>query len=146
MAAQTARAATWSAKTLREAVRFGIVGIVSVALNTLSIYLLTELFRINYLVSYLIVFFFCTVVGFRLNRGWSFRIVSGDQHKEFFRYLSVMVLTLIVAITAIHIFVALWGNYVIAVTLVSAGLAPLNFFVHRGWSFGRSLGCDHLDR
>ena len=131
-----------SRKLLREAIRFGVTGILSVAFNTAAITLLTELFRFDYVISYLIVFSAATLSGFYMNRSWSFRITHGEVSKDLLRYASFTIVTLIVALTALRLLEAFLGNYVAAVAIVSAVLAPVNFFVHRTWSFGQALGQD----
>jgi len=129
--------ALWSRKVFGEAIRFSIVGAVNVAFNIASIVMLTELFHLHYIFSYLIVFAAATLIGFLLNRSWSFGIVDGEARKDLFRYVSFTTLTLVVAITGIRFLDMILGNYVVAVAIVSALLAPVNFIVHRTWSFGQ---------
>ena len=129
----------WSRRVFGEAIRFSLVGILNVAFNTTSIVLLTELFRLHYIVSYLIVFSAATMIGFFLNRGWSFGIAHGEARKDFLRYVSFTIVTLVLGLAGIRLLVILCGNYAVAVALVSAVLAPVNFFVHRTWSFGQAL-------
>jgi len=129
--------ALWSRKVFGEAVRFSIVGAVNVAFNIASIVMLTELFHLHYIFSYLIVFAAATLIGFSLNRSWSFGIVDGEARKDLFRYVSLTIVTLAVAITGIRFLDMIFGNYIVAVAIVSALLAPVNFLVHRTWSFGQ---------
>ncbi|MFL6753812.1 MAG: glycosyltransferase [Sphingomicrobium sp.] len=129
----------WSRKLFGEAVRFGVVGSLNVVFNTMCIILLTELLSIHYIVSYLIVFSAATLIGFFLNRRWSFGIDHGAARKDLLRYVSFTIVTLLVGLAGIRVLDGLCGNYGIAVALVSAALAPINFFVHRTWSFGQNF-------
>lgn len=135
-------AASASGKLLGEAARFGITGLISVASNTLLIVLLTEVFKFHYVASYLFVFVAATLIGFFLNRSWSFRVTHGNLPKHLVRYAFFTIATLIVAVTALRLLEAFLGNYVAPVAVISAVLAPVNFFVHRTWSFGQDLGRD----
>lgn len=120
----------------REFARFLIVGGISALVNTIIIVLLTEIFRLNYLVSYAICFVSVTLFGFIANRSWSFSVDGQASSREARRYFAVTIGTTIIAMAASKVMVDLGLPYPVAVFLSAGAMAPLNFVSHRSFSFG----------
>lgn len=120
----------------REFARFLAVGTVSALANTIIIVLLTEIFRLNYLVSYAICFVGVTLFGFVANRSWSFSVDGQANSREAGRYFVVTTATTLIAMAASKVMVELGMSYPVAVFLSAGVMAPLNFVSHRCFSFG----------
>ena len=120
----------------REFARFLVVGGFSALVNTIIIVLLTEVFQINYLISYAICFVCVTLFGFVANRSWSFSVDGQANSREAGRYFAVTVVTTIIAMAASKVMVELGMPYPVAVFLSAGVMAPLNFVSHRCFSFG----------
>ena len=125
-----------SSARAREFARFLVVGGLSALMNTIIIVLLTEIFRLNYLVSYFICFVGVTLFGFAANRSWSFSISGQANGREAGRYFLVTTATTVIAMAASKIMVELGMPYPVAVFLSAGVMAPLNFVSHRCFSFG----------
>lgn len=119
-----------------ELARFLTVGALSALANTLVIVALTELLRIDYLVSYALCFVAVTLLGFVLNRRWSFAIAGPAQRREIVRYYLVTTVATALAMAASRAMVALGLPYGPAVFLSAGVMAPVNFIAHRWYSFG----------
>ena len=124
-----------NSKRIGEFIRFLMVGGVSAMANTLIIVLLTEIFRIHYLISYAICFICVTSIGFTLNRSWSFRVGGRARSREVGRYFLTTFAATLVAMAVSRIMVELGMPYPLAVFLSAAILAPANFVTHRKFSF-----------
>lgn len=123
-----------------ELARFCIVGLLSVALNNLIIVALTELLGFHYLTSIFLCFLLATLMGFVLNRSWSFRKRSAVRHVEVARYFTVTILGLFLGLFASWYFTGYGIPYYVTMIVVGILMAPLNFLAHRLWSFGLRLG------
>ncbi len=119
-----------------EFTRFCLTGLLAVVLNNLIIVGLTEILEIHYLWSIIICFFLTTLVGFILNRRWSFRVASRTRQRELRRYAAVTLIGIGTALGGTWGFVQLGVPYYIATLGIAAVLAPINFLLHRVWSFG----------
>lgn len=119
-----------------ELLRFLVVGGLSALANTLIIVALTELLGLPYLGSYALCFVLVTLLGFVLNRRWTFARGGSAQRWEFVRYYLVTVLGTLVAMAVSRVLVALGLYYGLAVFLSAGVLAPVNFVAHRWFSFG----------
>ena len=124
-----------SGTRLREIIRFSVVGGSSALANTTIVVLLTEMLRINYLISYVICFICVTAFGFALNRSWSFEVSGQARSREVGRYLLVAIGSAAIAMAASRILVAIGMPYQLAVLLSAGLMAPLNFISHRYFSF-----------
>lgn len=123
-----------------ELARFLVVGGLSALANTLIIVALTELLGLPYLVSYALCFVMVTLLGFVLNRRWTFARGGSARRREVARYYLVTVLGTLVAMAVSRLLVAIGLYYGLAVFLSAGVLAPVNFVAHRWFSFG--LGRD----
>ncbi|NUT00207.1 MAG: GtrA family protein [Sphingomonas sp.] len=129
---------TITSTRMAEFARFLIVGGTSALINTIIIVLLTELLRIDYLISYAICFACVTLFGFLMNRSWSFRVQSSARSRELGRYVLITIGSTALAMAASKVMVVLGMPYPLAVFLSAGLMAPLNFISHRSYSFGLS--------
>lgn len=122
-----------------EIARFLITGVVGVSVEVLLTVLLTECFGLNYLVSLALAAMVAILVGFLLNRSWTFRKRGRAFVAEFCRYVLVTAANIAIGLTACGFLVEeVRIPYVYAIAIVAATFAPLNYLVHRAWTFGLS--------
>lgn len=124
---------------LEEIARYVVTGGVCVMLNVLIAMVLTEYVGLHYLLSLAVCSAIVTVVGFLLNKSWTFRKRDSAVLPEFLRY---------VLVTGVNIVITLWVcallveklevPYLHAIAIIGVGAAPLTYIVHRAWSFGLS--------
>lgn len=126
---------------LAEFRRFLVVGLMAAFINTVIIILLTEVFNINYLLSYGICFLIVTIFGFLLNHMWTFRLGKWTEWHRLFRYNFVAILATICAMVISRVLVGHNMPYYYAVFVAACVVAPLNFIAHRYFSFGFNMGC-----
>lgn len=121
---------------IREFGRYAATGILSVALNTLIIVVLTELAGFHYLVSTAICFVTVMLTSFTLNRFWTFRKMTGSVSIDLGRYATVAILNLLLSVGLSYLLVEHLGvRYEFAAAALSLIVAPVSFLVHRRWSF-----------
>lgn len=126
---------------IAEIARYLVTGSLSVALNLLIIYVLTEVFGVHYLLSICVCFVTVTVISFFLNRAWTFRKRGGAIPQDLARFvlatLAQMTLSLLFCGFAVE---KLGIPYPLAVAASSVVFVPLTYLMHRSWSFGLGRG------
>ena len=120
---------------LHELARFCVVGLGSVIVNNLFIVGCTELLGIHYLISITLAFVLATVMGFALNRQWSFQKDGVFQTREIVRYFIVTLIGISLSLLATWYLMQHGIPYYITMIGIASLMAPLNFVAHRIWSF-----------
>lgn len=119
-----------------EFVRFCITGLLAVLLNTGLIVAFTEVAGMHYLASIVLTFAVTTLFGFALNRQWTFAVDGAARRRELMRYAAISLFGVGLTLVTAWLLVG-WGvPYYVASFGVAVLLAPVNFLLHRGWSFG----------
>ena len=122
---------------LGELFRFVLTGVTSVALNLVVVIVLTEVFHLHYLLSLATCFFTVTVCSFLLNRYWTFRKRESGATSDLTRYILVAVINMTACLGLCGLAVErLHMQYAVAMVLLSILFVPINFLLHRRWSFG----------
>jgi putative flippase GtrA len=122
-----------------EVIRYLVTGALSASLNVAVAVILTEYLGFNYLVSLALCSAIVIVVGFFLNRSWTFRKRGTSVGAEFLRYALVTGINVPVGLVACAILVNKAKiPYAYAIAIVAVAFAPLTYTVHRVWTFGLS--------
>lgn len=112
--------------------RFCIVGLTCYVFNIAAMAALCEVAGINYSLSFVIVFILGCILGYALNKRFTFVLRSGRDHSALLRYVLVNCVILVLGTAALHVLVEWWHVwYLAAVTLVAGVSAPVSFVVHR---------------
>jgi putative flippase GtrA len=120
-------------------VRYVATGALGAMLNVSAAILLTEHAGFNYLVSLSIGSSMVIVMGFFLNRSWTFRKRGTSVAAEFMRYALVTGINVPIGLVACAILVGAAGvPYAYAIAIVAVSFAPLTYLIHRAWTFGLS--------
>lgn len=123
-------------RRIEELVRYAFTGGICVLLNVLISMLLTEYVGLNYLVSLAICSVMVIVIGFLLNKHWTFR-AFGSAWSEFRRYALATGTNVIVGLWMCAMLVQKLGiHYLWAIAIVGVVSAPITYIVHRAWTFG----------
>ena len=117
-------------------IRFIIAGGSAFSVNIFFLYIFTEFFGLWYIFSATIAFMLSFLVGFSLNKFWTFAESSADFiHSQMFIYLSVNLINLAINNALLYFMVesfAIW--YILAQALTSILIAFESFFVYK-WLF-----------
>jgi putative flippase GtrA len=119
-----------------ELYRFCVVGGLNVLINNAIIVALTEWTGLHYLLSIIVCTIITTLIGFRLNRNWTFRRGGQMQWREFLRYGAGILANLALVMLLTWSLVQAGLPYYVACLIIAALMAPVNFMLHRLWSFG----------
>lgn len=117
-------------------IRFIIAGSSAFSVNISFLYIFTEFFGLWYIFSATLAFMLSFLVGFSLNKFWTFANSSADFiHSQIFIYLGINLINLAINNALLYFLVerfAIW--YILAQALVSILIAFESFFVYK-WLF-----------
>ena len=117
-------------------IRFIIAGGSAFSVNIFFLYIFTEFFGLWYIFSATLAFMLSFLVGFSLNKFWTFAESSADFiHSQIFIYLGVNLINLAINNALLYFMVesfAIW--YILAQALASILIAFESFFVYK-WLF-----------
>jgi putative flippase GtrA len=120
-------------------IRYLMTGALGASLNVAVAVILTEYVGLNYLVSMTICSAMVIIVGFFLNRSWTFRKRGSSVGAEFLRYALVTGINVPVGLVACAVLVSIAKiPYAYAIAIVAVAFAPLTYAIHRAWTFGLS--------
>ncbi len=124
---------------LLQLIRYIATGTLSVALNTVIIVALTEIAGLPYRISICVCFCTVTVISFALNRYWTFGKRGGNSKSDALRFFFINALYLLICVSLTSFLVEHAGmHYTLAVIAISIVFVPINFLVHRRFSFSLS--------
>lgn len=121
---------------LRDLGRFAAVGAICFVLGTASLYLLTAVVGLHYLVSLVFSMVIVNVIGWWLNRLWTFKSRSIHVTAEIRRYFMASLLGSGATFALMALLVSGLGiNYLVASVFVAVLMMLVNFLMHKNWSF-----------
>lgn len=92
----------------REIIKFLIVGVISTILNYLSFSILFKILTINYLISSAIGYMSGLVLGYSLNKNWTFEY-KNENMKTKLQYLIVYLTNLVISLLILKILETKFG-------------------------------------
>lgn len=124
---------------LGEIIRYLMTGALGASINVVVTVILTEYVGLNYLVSLAICSAMVIILGFFLNRSWTFRQRGTNVGAEFLRYLLVNGINIPAGFVVCAVLVSFAKiPYAYAIAIVAVVFAPFTYVVHRAWTFGLS--------
>jgi putative flippase GtrA len=124
---------------LGEIIRYLATGALGASLNVVCAVFLTAYVGLNYLVSLTISSAMVILVGFFLNRNWTFRKRGATEFAEFLRYALVTGANIPIGLISCAVLVKYAHfPYAYAIAIVAVAYSPLIYVVHRAWTFGLS--------
>lgn len=115
---------------------FLFVGLFCTGLNYFLLYFLVSRLYIHYMLSFSIVFLIGNLVGFFLNKKYTFKTSGTSFLNEIWKYYSVMFSNFLINLILIYILVNyfhVWYLYASLITTI--GGIFYNFIMHKKWSF-----------
>lgn len=110
--------------------KFLIVGGVSTIINYSTFYLLFSIFNIHYLYSSGTGYFTGLIVGYVLNRNWSFvEHKSSKRVTEFVKYLVLYIVSLLLSLISLELLVSILGVNALIANVVAIGISTIINFL-----------------
>jgi putative flippase GtrA len=123
----------WSMR--HQFVRYFITGIIGVALDILSLFLLKQYAHLRPVVAVVINQAVLLNFVFFMNKHWSFKS-QGSTHKQVVRFLIICGINYIISVTAMWFFNERMGfNYLLVRTANIAIAVAWNFLLYRYWVY-----------
>ena len=125
----------------RPIVRFLAFGAFSVGLNLVLYWILVGHWGLNYLLATVIVFLIGNLVGFSLNRRFTFtaKSAAGHRRSQMIRWYAVMGLSLLLNLVLMAVLISGAGlSYLLASPIVSVVFALGNFVAHDRFTFAQA--------
>ena len=117
-----------------------MTGIFCLALNTCGVVFLTEVAGLYYLMSLVLSSIVVMVVGFTINKLWTFRVNGTAIPPEFGRYVATNCAAMLTSIWLCSWLVeGMHVPYSRSVVIAGFACAPLTYMTHRVWTFGLKL-------
>ena len=125
--------------TIREFIKFGIVGAIGTFVNIIILYLLTEKIGIYYLISAIFSFVVAMSSNFILNKIWTFKEnIRAGFGKKYLQFSIVSISALLVNLFFLYIFTEVLGIYYIISQVLAIGVALIvNFIGNKAWTFSK---------
>ena len=125
----------------RQAIKYGCVGVVVVAINMSILYSLTEFLHVYYIASALLAFCVAFIASFFLQKRVTFNDTSAEHAaSKVVRYLSLQIANVGTNTFLLFIFVEylkIW--YILAELVIALGLAVVTFIISRRFIFNRQV-------
>lgn len=127
----------FSHSTIKEFIKFGIVGAIGTFVNLSILYFLTEIVNIYYIISEIIAFSASVINNYILNKKWTFNEkLKENIGRKYFKYVITCLLSLFVNLFILFILVEFYDFWYIFAEIVAIGGAFLiNFVGNKLWTF-----------
>lgn len=125
------------ARKYEQVFKFLIAGGIAFSVNIVTLYFLTDILRVYYLVSTVLAFLVTFNVNFVLQKFWTFREHSRDTlHVQLPLYLGMQVVNLSLNAALMYTFVEyfhVW--YIFSQTIITLALSVISFFINKMYIF-----------
>lgn len=117
--------------------RYGISGIAAICANLATLFVATHFFGVWYIWSAFIAFVASILVGFTLQKYWTFRnATNGRTHKELANYFLVAVAGNLLGILLLYVFTSVFGIWYLFSQIIGLGIvAVLSFLANKHFTF-----------
>lgn len=123
-------------KSVRQFIKFGIVGLGGTLVDWVVYFILTRYFGTFYLIAKTISFVLAAVNNYIFNRIWTFKSKDKNIAKEFLKFFVVSVVGLIFNLLIMKLAVVnLKLNDLIGLVLATSAVTLWNFFANKLWTF-----------
>jgi len=117
-------------------IRFALVGGGCYLLGLALLYVGTACLGIHYLISMAAALLLVNLVGWYLNRKWTFGVANEQPAMELGRYFLVNGISFLATLGIMSILVSGAGiNYLVASAIVAMLMVVFNFVIHGRWTF-----------
>jgi len=124
-------------KTVKQFLKFAIVGVINTLINLLVLYVLTEFLGIYYLISAVFAFVVAVTNSFILNKIWTFQEKIGHRaYSRYFKFLIISLTALIFNLLLLYILVEYFNIWYMLAQLIGVVLnLIINFLGNKLWTF-----------
>jgi putative flippase GtrA len=120
----------------REIIKFSIVGALCLTFNISILWILTDKFAVEEMIATIIGFFFSNLLGFFLNKYFTFKATNTNIWKEIYKYYAVMTSSFIANLFLMFILVKLLNIWIVYASLMIGIIFYIyNYLMHKNWSF-----------
>lgn len=120
----------------KQIIKFTSVGGLCLIVNLSILFFLTEKLTIEDITATIISFFLANLLGFFLNKYFTFRVKSTNIFQEIYKYFAVMSSSFIANVVCMFILVKFLQIWVIYASLIVSAIFYLyNYLMHKHWSF-----------
>lgn len=116
--------------------KFCLVGGLCAFLNLVILYILTTILSLHYILSTIFLMFSVNILGFYLNKRYTFKTDKNRFWRELWKYQTVMVSSFLTILFLMYLLVDIlhiW--YIYANIIITVSTTMYNFLMHRSWSF-----------
>jgi putative flippase GtrA len=120
----------------KKVLNFILIGGICAILNIVGLYILTTILHLNYLISFILVFLVGNLLGFYLNKYYTFKTKTRYFWVELWKYYGVMLSSFGINLIFVYVmveFFKIW--YLNAAIIITIGCTIYNYFMHNKWSF-----------
>jgi len=124
-------------KTMNQYPKFFICGLIGIIINLITLYILTEIFGVYYLLSAFIALILSSSLNFILNKVWTFKEEIEDGFiGKYFKFGAVRVVGLLVSLGILYILTEYFNlYYMISQTISLIIVGFISFFIYKIWIF-----------
>ncbi len=120
----------------REIVKFSVVGALCLTFNVVILWILTDKFAVEEMMATIIGFFFSNLLGFFLNKYFTFKVTNTSILKEIYKYYTVMTSSFIANLILMFVLVKILNIWIVYASLLVAIIFYIyNYLMHKNWSF-----------
>lgn len=120
----------------KQIIKFTGVGGLCLSFNLLILWILTDYFAVEDLTATIIGFFLSNLLGFFLNKYFTFKVTNTNIFKEIYKYYAVMTSSFIANLMIMFILVKIFKIWVIYASLIVSVIFYIyNYVMHKNWSF-----------
>lgn len=124
-------------KTYKQFFKFAIVGVANTSINLIVLYVLTEFFKVYYMLSAVIAFLFAVTNSFLLNKTWTFEEnIKYKTKSKYAQFIIVSITALVVNLILLYALVEYFNIWYMTAQVIGV-LSNLlvNFFGNKLWTF-----------
>lgn len=125
-------------RTFKQFIRFLIIGIIGVGINLISIYIITDLFSVYYLISYFLATALSGLFNFYFNRHWNFnnKKSNGVLLNQYKKFVSINIVLDIWGVSILYILTDILGFYYLYSQAIVLGIIWIILFLtYKTWVF-----------
>jgi len=119
----------------KRAIKFFISGIISASIDFGILFILVHFYSFNVIIANTISFSFAVINSFLFNKFWTFRNKDKNYSKQFFKFLIVSIIGLILNNLFLFIIIKFGVWYLFAKVIVTFIVLFWNFFINKFWTF-----------
>ncbi|MFX0140672.1 MAG: glycosyltransferase [Candidatus Hodarchaeota archaeon] len=134
----------FSIYSIKRVIKFATVGAIGTIINLSILYFFTEAYKVHYIISEMIAFFFSVINNYILNKLWTFKEKIQEKIvNKYLKYLIVSLMSLIANLIVLFILVEYFNIWYIFAEVIAIMFAFfINYSGNYLWTFGNPTFMD----